>query len=406
MTITRRNEFETEDITDIDYESTFVDLEQGKIVRGIVVKVDNNEALVDVGGKSEGILPLREISNTPIESLPKELNVGDEIELYVLREENDDGQVLLSKKRVDQAKGWTYAQEDFQEDRIIKATVIDVVKGGLLVELHKIRGFVPASQLRTQADDLQDLKGIELPLKIIEINQKKNKLILSHRKALEDERSTLRAEVVSNLEEGHVITGKIVRLVDFGAFVDVGGIDGLLPISEISWKRITHPSEVLKAGEEVTVKVFKIDRDLNRVSLSLKRMQEDPWEAISAIFKEGDKIKGKVTKLASFGVFIEISEGIEALLPTTEISDEPINLDENYPIGKEVDAFIKKFKPSERKISLTFREYHDEKKALVEAQVQSVVEVVTEVVAEVKEKVAEVVAEVKEEVTENIESKE
>ena len=357
MTITRRQEFATEDITDIDYESTFVDLEQGKIVKGVVVRVDYNEALVDVGGKSEGFLPLREISNTPISSAKDVLEVGEEIELYVLREENEDGQVTLSKRRVDQARGWHFAQDDFDANRIIKAKVIDVVKGGLLVELHRIRGFVPASQLRTSADNLEDLKGSELPLKIIEINQKKNKLILSHRKALEDERSPLRAEVVANLAEGNVITGRIVRLVDFGAFVDVGGIDGLLPISEISWKRIAHPSEVLKAGDQVTVKVFKIDRDLNRVSLSLKRMQDDQWEAIKESFKEGDKVKGIVTKLAPFGAFVEIAEGVEALLPTTEIADEPVKLEDVVPVGKEIEAWIKKFKPSERKISLTFKEH-------------------------------------------------
>jgi small subunit ribosomal protein S1 len=357
MSITRRHEFATEELTDIDYESTFINLEQGKIVKGTVVRVDFNEALVDVGGKSEGFLPLREISNIQPSSAKDVLEVGEEIELYILREANEDGQVTLSKRRVDQARGWHFAQDDADANRIIKAKVIDVVKGGLLVELHRIRGFVPASQLRTSADSLEDLKGTELPLKIIEINQRKNKLILSHRKALEDERSPLRAEVVANLSEGSVITGRIVRLVDFGAFVDVGGIDGLLPISEISWKRIAHPSEVLKSGDQVTVRVFKIDRDLNRVSLSLKRMQDDPWEAIKETFKEGDKVTGVVTKLAPFGAFVEIAEGVEALLPTTEISDEPVNLEDTVPVGKEIEALIKKFKPSERKISLTFKEH-------------------------------------------------
>lgn len=357
MTITRRHEFATEGLTDLDYESTFTNLEQGKIVKGVVVRVDYGEVLIDVGGKAEGYLPLKEIASASVSSAKELLEIGEEIELYVLREANEDGQVTLSKKRVDQARGWHTAQDDFDTHKIIKAKVIDVVKGGLLVELHKIRGFVPASQLRTTAETLEELKGSELPLKIIEINQRKNKLILSHRKALEDERSPLRAEVVSSLEEGSVITGRIVRLVDFGAFVDVGGIDGLLPISEISWKRIAHPSEVLRPGEQLTVKVFKIDRDLNRVSLSLKRMQEDPWEAIRETFKEGDKVTGTITKLAPFGAFIEIAEGVEALLPSTEISDEPVNLEEVVPVGKQIEATIKKFKPSERKISLTLKEY-------------------------------------------------
>lgn len=371
MSITRRQEFATEDLTDLDYESTFVNLEQGRIVKGVVVRVDYNEALIDVGGKSEGFLPLKEISSTGLSSAKDALQVGEEVELYILREANEDGQVTLSKKRVDQARGWHFAQDDADSNRIIKAKVIDVVRGGLLVELHRIRGFVPASQLRTTTETLEELKGTELPLKIIEINQKKNKLILSHRKALEDERSPLRAEVVANLEEGSVITGRIVRLVDFGAFVDVGGIDGLLPISEISWKRIAHPSEVLKAGDQVTVKVFKIDRDLNRVSLSLKRMQDDPWEAIKESFKEGDKVKGTVTKLAPFGAFIEIAEGVEALLPSTEIPEENANLEEVVPVGKEIEATVKKFKPSERKISLTLKEYVPEEEATTEGDAES-----------------------------------
>jgi ribosomal protein S1 len=361
MTITKRKDFTLEEQNDIDYESTFTNLEQGKVVRGVIVKIDQNEALVDVGGKSEGILPLKELTNTNA-SMKDLLELGQELELYILKEPNEDGQVTLSRRRVEQAKGWTAAQDDFDAGNIVKGKIIDTVKGGLLVELHKIRGFVPSSQLRNiNIENIDELIGTELPLKIIEINPKKNKLILSHRKALEDEKSPIRAEVVSSLEEGSVITGRIVRLVEFGAFVDVGGIDGLLPISEISWKRIAHPNEVLKAGEEITVKVFKIDRELNRVSLSLKRMQEDPWEAIKDSFHKGDKIKGIVTKLTNFGAFIEVCEGIEALLPISEIPDgENINLDRIMPIGTELEATIKKFEPEERKINLTLKEYSPE----------------------------------------------
>jgi ribosomal protein S1 len=340
----------------IDYESTFVDLAPGRIVKGIVVKVDSNEALVDVGGKSEGIVPLREIANTPVSSAIGQLTVGEEIELFILREENEDGQVTLSKRRVDQARGWHYAMEDFEANKIVRARVVGVVKGGVLVDIHRIRGFVPASQLRMQLDSLDDLVGEELPLKIIEIDQRRNKLILSHRKALEDERSALRAEVVANLVEGNIITGKIVRLVDFGAFIDVGGIDGLLPISEISWRRISHPSEVLQVGQEITVKIFKIDRELNRISLSLKQLQEDPWEKVVHMFHEGEQIGGRVTKLAPFGAFVEIAEGVEALLPTMEISDQPVKLQDAVAIGQEIQAIIKRFRPQERKISLSIKD--------------------------------------------------
>lgn len=356
--VLNHNEVETLNRDELSamYEATFVDLQPGSIVKGIVVKVDHNEVLVDVGGKSEGIVPLKELSNVPMNSAIGSVEIGEEVELFVLREENEDGQVTLSKKRVDQARGWLFAQSDHEQNRIIRGKVIGVVKGGLLVEIHKIRGFVPASQLRLQSEKLEDLIGAELPLKIIEIDQRRNKLILSHRKALEDERSALRAEVVSGLNEGDIITGKIVRLVDFGAFIDVGGIDGLLPISEISWKRILHPNEVLKVGEDVTVKVFKIDRDLNRISLSLKQLQEDPWEKIAASIVEGDKIKGKVTKLANFGAFIEITEGIEALLPASEIEDESKKIEEILHVGDEIEVIVRRIKPSERKISVSLKE--------------------------------------------------
>lgn len=347
---------ETQTLEAIDYESTFVDLTPGRIVKGVVVKVDQNEALVDVGGKSEGLVPLREISNTPISSAIGHLTVGEEIELFILREENEDGQVTLSKRRVDQARGWHYAMADFEENKIVRARVVGVVKGGVLVDIHRIRGFVPASQLRMQLESLDDLVGEELSLKIIEIDQRRNKLILSHRKALEDERSALRAEVVANLVEGHIITGKIVRLVDFGAFIDVGGIDGLLPISEISWRRISHPSEVLQVGQEITVKIFKIDRELNRISLSLKQLQEDPWEKVVHMFHEGERIQGRVTKLAPFGAFVEIAEGVEALLPTMEISDQPVKLQDAVAIGQQIEAIIKRFRPQERKISLSIKD--------------------------------------------------
>ena len=339
-----------------DYEATFVDLQQGKIVKGTVVKIDPTEILVDVGGKSEGVIPLRELTNSNASTTSGLIEIGEEIELYILKEENEDGQVTLSKRRVDQARGWIFAKDDYEHSRIVRGKVVGLVKGGLLVEIHRIRGFVPSSQLRLQVNTLDELMGEELPLKILEIDQTRNKLILSHRKALEDEKSALRAEIVAGLEEGRVIKGKIVRVVDFGAFVDVGGIDGLLPISEISWKRVVHPNEELRVGEEIEVKVFKIDRELNRISLSLKQLQEDPWGNIIEKLREGQKIKGRVTKLASFGAFIEIENGVEALLPTTEISDKPVKLEDVVSVGMEIEAIVKKLKPAERRISLTLRE--------------------------------------------------
>lgn len=345
-------------LTEADYAATFVEHFPGQIIKGRVVKVTPTEILVDVGGKSEGIVPMKEIAPGMVHTALGTATEGEELELLVLREENDDGQLTLSKKRVDQARGWQYAREDFESGKVVHAPVVGVVKGGVLVELHRIRGFVPASQLRFQGTNYDELLGHELPLKIIELDQRRNKLILSQRKAIEDEKSEHRAKVVENLEEGAIITGKVVRLVDFGAFVDVGGIDGLLPISEIAWRRLNHPSEVLQLGQDVTVKIYKIDREQNRVSLSLKQLKTDPWETIADKYSEGQTINGRVTKLAPFGAFVEVADGVEALLPTSEVAEGVSRLEDIIKVDQEITAIIKRFRPQERRIGLSLKDLH------------------------------------------------
>lgn len=345
----------TEEITEIDYESTFVDFQQGDIVKGIVVKVAPDEILVDVGGKSEGVIPIKELTNIPGTNPRDIVSEGDEIELYILREEDEDGQLTLSKRRVDQARGWVQAAKDYEEEKVINARVTGVVKGGVIVDAYKLRGFVPASQLRTKGSH-EELVGTELPLKIIEVDQRRNKLILSHRQAVAAEKGKLRAEVLATLEVGQIITGKVVRIADFGAFIDLGGIDGLLPISEISWQRIQHPSNVLNIGDELTLKVLKVDREAHKISLSLKQLQEDPWTTLSDRYAEGQVIPGKVTKLATFGAFVEIEPGVEALLPTAEMSDRQVRPEEVVEVGQEIQALIKRFRPEEKRISLSLRD--------------------------------------------------
>ncbi|MEB3284698.1 MAG: 30S ribosomal protein S1 [Candidatus Sericytochromatia bacterium] len=339
----------------IDYESTFRNLQQGDIVNGFVIKVGPDEVLVDVGGKSEGVIPIRELSSTPVGDPREFVQVGDELELYILREENEDGQLTLSKKRVDQARGWIQAVKDYEEERTINAPVKDVVKGGVIVDCYKLRGFVPASQLRTKGPH-EELVGQELPLKIIEVDQRRNKLILSHRQAIAAEKGKQRSETLASLEVGQVVEGKVVRIADFGAFIDLGGIDGLLPISEISWQRIQHPSDSLKIGDDLTLKVLKVDRDSHKISLSLKQLQPDPWTTLALRFREGEVIDGKVTKLASFGAFVEIEPGVEALLPTAEMSEKQVKPEEVVVVGQEVRAVIKRFRPEDRRISLSLRE--------------------------------------------------
>ncbi len=339
----------------IDYDSTFVDLQQGDIVKGRVVRVSPDEILVDVGGKSEGVIPIKELSSQPIPNLREFIKEGEELELYVLREEDEDGQLTLSKRRVDQARGWVQATKDFEEENVIHARVTGVVKGGVIVDAYKLRGFVPASQLRTKGSH-EDLVGQELPLKIIEVDQRRNKLILSHRQAVAAEKGKLRAEILQNLEVGQTVTGKVVRIADFGAFIDLGGIDGLLPISEISWQRIQHPSNVLNIGDEFTLKVLKVDRESHKISLSLKQLQEDPWATLAQRYHEGQLINGKVTKLASFGAFVEIEPGVEALLPTAEMADHQVKPEEVVEVGQEIQALIKRFRPDEKRISLSLRD--------------------------------------------------
>ncbi|HEY9899898.1 MAG TPA: 30S ribosomal protein S1 [Pantanalinema sp.] len=344
-----------EEMMEIDYESTFVDFQQGDIVKGRVVRVSPDEILVDVGGKSEGVIPIKELSAIPVGNVREFIKEGEELELYVLREEDEDGQLTLSKRRVDQARGWVQALEDYNQERVIQAKVTGVVKGGVIVDAYKLRGFVPASQLRTKGSH-EELVGTELPLKIIEVDQRRNKLILSHRQAVAAEKGKLRAEVLATLEVGQIITGKVVRIADFGAFIDLGGIDGLLPISEIAWQRIQHPSNVLNIGDELTLKVLKVDREAHKISLSLKQLQEDPWTTLSDRFQEGMTIPGRVTKLASFGAFVEIEPGVEALLPTAEMSSQQVKPEDVVEVGQEITALIKRFRPEEKRISLSLRD--------------------------------------------------
>ncbi|MBI4532522.1 MAG: 30S ribosomal protein S1 [Candidatus Melainabacteria bacterium] len=330
--------------------------EQGDIITGNVVRVERDGVLVDVGGKSEGFVPFKEISNIPIESVDNVLRVGDRLEFYILREENENGQLTLSLKRVAQARGWTQLEEQKKHDETIRARISAVVKGGVVVDVYGLRGFVPASQLRVKGTTPEELIGMEIPMKILETDTKRNKLILSQRLAVQEEKAAQREKILDTLEAGQVVTGEVVRIADFGAFIDLGGLDGLLPISEISWERVSHPSDVLKVGQMVTTKVLKIDKDKGHISLSLKQMQPDPWKEIEDKFQDGQVVNGKVRKIQSFGAFVQIYPGVDALLPTVEMSEQPnIKPEEIVQVGQEIKAIIKKFSPKEHKISLSLK---------------------------------------------------
>jgi small subunit ribosomal protein S1 len=330
--------------------------EQGDIVTGNVVRIERDGILVDVGGKSEGFVPIKELSNMPLDNPEDLVKVADRLEFYILREENENGQLTLSLKRVAQARGWVQLEQQKKSDETIRARISAVVKGGVVVDVYGLRGFVPASQLRVKGTTPEELIGMEIPMKILETDTKRNKLILSQRLAVQEEKAAQREKILSTLEANQEVTGEVVRIADFGAFIDLGGLDGLLPISEISWERVSHPSDVLKVGDMVSTKVLKVDRDKGHISLSLKQMQPDPWKEIENKFQEGQVLNGVVRKIQSFGAFVQIYPGVDALLPTVEMSDTPnVKPEEVVHVGQEVKAIIKKFSPKEHKISLSLR---------------------------------------------------
>lgn len=330
--------------------------EQGDIVTGNIVRIERDGVLVDVQAKSEGFVPIKEVSNMPIDNIEDVVKVGERYEFYILREENENGQLTLSLKRVAQARGWVKLEEQKKNDETIRAKISAVVKGGVVVDVYGLRGFVPASQLRVKGTTPEELIGMEIPMKILETDTKRNKLILSQRLAVQEEKAAQREKILNTLEAGQIVSGEVVRIADFGAFIDLGGLDGLLPISEISWERVSHPSDVLKVGQIVTTKVLKVDQDKGHISLSLKQMQPDPWQEIEDKFEEGQVITGTVRKIQSFGAFVQIYPGVDALLPTVEMSEQPnTKPDEVVQVGQELKALIKKFAPKDHKISLSLK---------------------------------------------------
>ncbi len=327
------------------------------IVEGTVIRKEQDGYLVSVrGAKTEAFLPNREIS-TAEDSAP--IEIGDVKEFYVLKEENDEDSMVLSLKRLAFAQAWAQLNDAKVQGDTILAKVVSVVKGGVLVDVADLKGFIPSSQLRTGTpfDGLLDQK---IEVKVLEADPKKNKLILSQRQAVAEQRDQVVDNILSELHEDQVVKGEVVRIADFGAFVDINGIDGLLPISEISWQRIKHPSDVISLGETLEVKIIKIDTELKRISLSLKRMGEDPWQQIEGQFSEGQIITGTVNKVTGFGAFINIFPGVEALLPVSEMAEENVNPFNKYKVGDSIEVLIKKFTPQEHRIALSVKDKNKE----------------------------------------------
>jgi small subunit ribosomal protein S1 len=329
----------------------------GDIVTGKVVKVEQNQGLVDIGYKSEAILPISEISSLHIEQAADELQEEQEVRVKVIRYNQEDDQFVVSKKAVDAEAAWDELQAKFESGESIVATVADVVKGGLVVNVG-VRGFIPASLVELRfVEDFSEYKGKELELKVVELDKEKNKCILSRKAILEEEAQRNKEETLNNIEVGAVLDGTVQRLTDFGAFVDIGGVDGLVHVSEIAWHRVGHPSEALNVGDKVQVKVLKVDRENERISLSIKETQEGPWQQVARTIQVDDIVKGEVKRLVSFGAFVEVFPGVEGLVHISQISHRHIATPaDELTEGQEVQVKVLDIQPDQKRISLSIKE--------------------------------------------------
>ena len=344
-----------------NYDVTINIFQEGDIVTGEVVRIDKDEILVDIGYKSEGVIPASELSIRKSVSTEDEVSVGDKIDALVMQKEDAEGRLILSKKRARFEQAWKKIEEVEKRRDTIEGTVIEVVKGGLILDLG-VRGFLPASLVDIRRiQNLDEFMGQKLVCKVIELNRSRNNVVLSRRAVLEEERKEVREQILDKLSPGDVVTGVISNIVDFGAFVDLDGIDGLIHISELSWGHVNHPSEVLTVGQEVQVKVLDIQRDRQRVSLGLKQTQEDPWKSLIDAHKVGDIMHGQVTKLVSFGAFVQISDGIEGLVHISELAGHHVEKPEEVvSVGDEIDVKVIEIDGQRRRLSLSIKRLKEE----------------------------------------------
>ncbi|AXK85506.1 30S ribosomal protein S1 [Nocardia farcinica] len=333
----------------------------GDIVEGTIVKVDRDEVLLDIGYKTEGVIPSRELSIKHDVDPNEVVSVGDEVEALVLTKEDKEGRLILSKKRAQYERAWGTIEELKEKDEAVKGTVIEVVKGGLILDIG-LRGFLPASLVEMRrVRDLQPYVGKEIEAKIIELDKNRNNVVLSRRAWLEQTQSEVRSEFLHQLQKGQVRKGVVSSIVNFGAFVDLGGVDGLVHVSELSWKHIDHPSEVVEVGNEVTVEVLDVDLDRERVSLSLKATQEDPWRQFARTHAIGQIVPGKVTKLVPFGAFVRVEEGIEGLVHISELAERHVEVpDQVVAVGDDAMVKVIDIDLERRRISLSLKQANED----------------------------------------------
>jgi small subunit ribosomal protein S1 len=339
-----------------NYDATFTDFDEGEVVSGKVVRIDNDEVLVDIGYKSEGVIPSNELSIRKNVDPHDEVELGEEVDALVLTKEDQDGRLIMSKKRARFEKAWRNIEAAAESGQPVTGTVIEVVKGGLIVDLG-VRGFLPASLVDIRrVPNLDDFMGQPIECKVIELNRSRNNVVLSRRAVLEEERKEQRQEILDRLQPGLVVEGVISNIVDFGAFVDLNGIDGLIHISELSWSHVNHPSEILNIGDTVQVKVLDIDRDRQRISLGLKQTQEDPWQRVVDTYSVGDELEGTVTKVVTFGAFVEILDGVEGLVHISELAAHHVeNPREVVQPGDDLRVKILEIDSERRRLSLSIK---------------------------------------------------
>jgi small subunit ribosomal protein S1 len=339
-----------------NYAATMVSFDEGDVVSGKVVRIDKDEVLVDIGYKAEGVIPSNELSIRKSVDPHEEVELGEEIDALVLTKEDAEGRLILSKKRARFEKAWRRIEVAADSGEPVEGSVIEVVKGGLILDLG-VRGFLPASLVDIRrVHNLDEFMGQTLECKVIELNRSRNNVVLSRRAVLEEERKEVREQILGRLEPGQVVEGKISNIVDFGAFVDLDGIDGLIHISELSWSHVNHPSEVVAIGDTVRIKVLDIDRDRQRISLGLKQTQEDPWQRVISTHRPGDVLEGQVTKVVAFGAFVEILPGVEGLVHISELADHHVeNPSEVVEPGTALNVKILEIDEERRRLSLSIK---------------------------------------------------
>lgn len=339
------------------YEATFKEYKRGDIVKGTVLKIDPSGVLVDIKYKADGLILPEELSEKTVGSPEEILKVGDVINVLIENLENKEGYVVLSKKQADHEVRWKTAYDAYKRRGLLEGKVLQVLKGGLVIDCQGIRGFIPASQvLKKPGESLEKFKGQTLPVKVIEINRRQGKIVLSHKQAASEKEKLESSKIIDELEVGQIRKGKVSSLKNFGAFVDLGGIDGLIHLSELSWKRVKHPSVLLKVGQELDVFVLGVDRKNRKVALGLKELQADPWEKATEYYKAGQIVKAKILRFAKFGAFAELDHDLEGLIHISEISKDQIEKPEDaIKINDVVDVKILRVLPEEQKIGLSIK---------------------------------------------------